>query len=849
MIPQGHDGAADSATYATAHMIYRRAGWTGPLPLPVGEKGPPPEGFTGWTGAYPSGADSQAWIDDYPEYATTAQLGLRMPDGVVGIDVDHYGSKNGADTLAEAQRRWGPLPAAPRSSARGQDNPSGIRFFSVPKGTALRTLISFPELGLGGIEIIQRHHRYAVAWPSTNPHHGGASYLWFGTASPSMPPQVAKLNPLPPAWLDALAGADEPGVAAADPQTVQMFASQYNGADGTASLRGPLSAFARAHGERHEARHDAMVSAACWAAREARAGCYPAGDARAHLRGAFVAALVEARGGQRLAGPTEARREFDSIWAWAVSQALAEPIESIRARIKPRLVAVPPEGLRGLSAADAFFADGPFVMPAEPENGPQAPAQAASDAFPGQPAPAGDAVQQVGRLNLPAEFWDARPSLKHIRDGALSRWACPDAVLGCVLARAGAFAHPGDVVDLGIGSSPLSVFVIPYGPPSAGKGLAVQVARDLLPTPAHLAEAFRERPLGTGEGLTESYLGQVSVMDPATQKVTKQRGQVRENVLFVMDEGESLVRLAARNGSTIATTIRRAWSGELLGEANASADRDRQVERGAYSMGLIVSFQPATIGPLFDPNEVGGGTPHRFLYFAADDDTLPEDPPEDLPSWPGPLESADRRDPELVKQWAAPPAQTYRLTDVEALAEIRAVRWAGLRRAQVVDELDGHRNQYRGRVAAHLAILDGRSEVDGEDWRLAGLVLDVSDRVRTEAIAYGQRLTAAEVARSNDHRVQLEARVEVARLQVKRSAEEQQIAKGAAIVARKVLRTAPVEGLAGRPIRDALGARYRPVGAACLEYAVQAGWLVAEEAKQGGTRYLVGPAIGEVPEA
>lgn len=844
MLPQGHRDSAAPATYATAHAVYRRAGWTGPLPLPAGRKVPPPEGFTGWTGLYPSGADSQSWIDDaplpgFPDYRGTRQLALHLADGVVGIDVDVYGNKRGDLTIAEAERRWGPLPPAPRSTARGADNPGGIRFFAVPLGTALRGKLGFPELDLGGVEIIQRSHRYAVAWPSTNEHADDAPYLWYGTAAPDVPPMVARFNHLPELWIENLVSTSGPGEVAADPATVQAFQRDHAGADNTASIRGPVAAFLRKTGA-GLARHDAMLESACWAAREARAGCYPAEVARRELRTAFVAALAEAHAGQRLPAPAAARREFESMWAWAVSQALAEPLEQIRRRIKPRrLVAVP----EGLSAADSFFADGPSLPPAQAENEAQRPVQGQDEGSASEPGTDG-----LGRLNLPPEFWDARPSLKHIRDAALSRWACPDAVFGCVLSRAGAFAGPQDGVDLGIGRSPLSVFVIPYGPPSAGKGLAVQVARELLPTPEHLHETWRERPLGTGEGLTESYLGQVPVTDPDSGKVSKVRGQVRHNVLFTMDEGESLVRLAARNGSTIATTIRRAWSGELLGEANASAERDRQLERGAYSMGLIVSFQPATIGPLFDAAEVGGGTPHRFLYFAADDDSLPEEPPEDLPSWPGALAPSDRSDPELATQWRGePPPRTWRLVDGDALREIRMVRWAGLRRAAEVDELDGHRNQYRGRVAAHLAALDGRIEVDGEDWRLAGVVLDVSDRVRGEAIAYGRRLTAAEATRQRDDRVQLEARVESARLVVRASVEDQRIAKGAAIVARKVLRAAPVDGLAGRAIRDTLGARYRDVSAACLEHAVATGWLVTEDAKQGGTRYRVGPAIGEVP--
>lgn len=309
------------ATYAEAHLIYRRAGWHGPLPLPAGAKWPPPDGFTGWHGADPSGADSQAWIDDYPEYRNTTQLALRMPADVIGIDVDHYGSKRGGDTIAEAERRWGPLPPAPRSSAR-PDPRSGIRFYKVPAGLALRTQIKFPELGLGDVEIIQRHHRYAVVWPSVHPTEG-APYVWYDTAGPDVPPLADRLYELPEAWVEALRGADEPGEAAADPDTVRAFSREHTAAERPAAIAGVVTVFRKA--AQHGSRHDAMVAAACMGAREARAGLYPAADVRAALRQEFTLALAEARQGQRLAGPAEARREFESIWAWAVGQALAEP--------------------------------------------------------------------------------------------------------------------------------------------------------------------------------------------------------------------------------------------------------------------------------------------------------------------------------------------------------------------------------------------------------------------------------------------------------------------------------------------------------------------------------------------
>lgn len=787
-------------TYADAHGVYRAAGWIGPLPLGEGTKYPPPDGFTGWHGIYPSGADSQTWVDEYPEYATTCQLALRMADDVVGIDVDHYGDKRGADTLAEAERRWGVLPAAPSSSARG-NGPSGIRFFRVPPGTELRTKIGFPELELGGIEIIQRHHRYAVVWPSIHPETG-AGYRWYSTATPSSPPRVVMLNQLPAAWIEALASDGTPGEAAANPKAVAEFAEANSGGGDLHAIRGVLAVFQKgiAGGG---SRHDAMITAVCMAAREARDGRYSAADVRAALRNAFTQALGEARGTQRLAGPTEARREFDSMWAWGVGQALGEPDED-RATRQER------------SATRRL----------EPTTLPRAEAR-------------------TGRLNLPADFWNARPSLKHIRDAALSRWACPDAVLGAVLARLSAYASPEDNVDLGIGQSPLTVFSVLYGSPSAGKGVAMRTGAELLPVPAHLGtDAFRERPIGSGEGITESYYGVVSDTD-AAGKVVKIRKQVRHNALFVMDEGETLIRLMTRTGSTLATTIRRAWSGEVLGEANASADRDRQVDRKAYSIGLAVAFQPAAIAPLFDDQEVGGGTPHRFIYLAADDDTLPEEPPEETLAWPGELHLAANHDPALRRQWEKPPGRTYELVDDKVRRQVRMTRWRGLRRDSV-GELDGHADQMRGRIAAHLAALDGHLEVTGEDWALAGQVLDASNRVREAAIAYGQQRNVAKAMQADERHVQREAMVQRARLTETEQHEQERLHRGAAVLARKVLRDAPVDGLATGALRDAAG-RYKRDVAACLELAVELGWLVTEDAKQGGTRYRVGPSIGEVP--
>lgn len=198
-----------SGPYARAAHIYRQAGWHGVLPLGSrpGMKFPPPgnkkAGIT-WTGhgaPYPSAADVAAWMETHGD----RNIGLRMPPGVIGLDVDDYKDKTGAATLAELEQRFGPLPPTWVSSARPA--PSGIRFYRIPHERA--GVINWPGEAGKFIEIIQPGHRYAVVWPSTNPEAAGAEYRWRYEVDldgvPDHPPRVSMLADLPVRWIEGLA--------------------------------------------------------------------------------------------------------------------------------------------------------------------------------------------------------------------------------------------------------------------------------------------------------------------------------------------------------------------------------------------------------------------------------------------------------------------------------------------------------------------------------------------------------------------------------------------------------------------------------------------------------------------
>ena len=63
-----------------------------------------------------------------------SNLGVAMPQDLIGIDVDQYGTKRRRTPRALKDRLGVRLPAAVRSSSSGIDNPSGIRLYRVPPG-------------------------------------------------------------------------------------------------------------------------------------------------------------------------------------------------------------------------------------------------------------------------------------------------------------------------------------------------------------------------------------------------------------------------------------------------------------------------------------------------------------------------------------------------------------------------------------------------------------------------------------------------------------------------------------------------------------------------------------------
>ncbi len=307
-----NDDEPDTTTtpYGDAAHDYAAAGWQ-PLPLPARKKKDPPAGFTGYRGNAPTPAQIAHWIATAPG----SNIGIRMPDGIIGIDIDHYGDKTGGDDIARLEADHGQLPATYTSTSR-DDGISGIRFYRVPVGTRLPGSLST------SIEIIQPHHRYAVVWPSIHPE--GATYQWTDPADEHLDeaPQIDDLPDLPWSWINALK-VERPASIAADPATsthVAAFVSDTAARVRPQALRGIRTSLEN----RTKGRHDTLVDRSCQVAREAAAGWYPAGEGFDLLEQWWRSVIDDPR---RIEST-----EFADAIAWAVGQAAADParVEQLR---------------------------------------------------------------------------------------------------------------------------------------------------------------------------------------------------------------------------------------------------------------------------------------------------------------------------------------------------------------------------------------------------------------------------------------------------------------------------------------------------------------------------------------
>ena len=178
-----------------------------------------------------------------------------------------------------------------------------------------------------------------------------------------------------------------------------------------------------------------------------------------------------------------------------------------------------------------------------------------------------------------------------------------------------------------------------------------------------------------------------------------------------------MIANAERQGSTTMSTLRNAFMGDPPGHSYKNNVNVRQLGRQEYRMTLIVGVQPGRAGALLE--DYHSGTLQRFQWF------------------PG-------FDPRCTRRAAKPEGFLYPLALPEPsrfpagqrtikvpAGAVEAILDRAERRAQgQTDAVDGHEFLIQERFAVALALLDDRIDMDDDDWRLAGIAMDVSRATR-----------------------------------------------------------------------------------------------------------------------
>jgi hypothetical protein len=411
-----------------------------------------------------------------------------------------------------------------------------------------------------------------------------------------------------------------------------------------------------------------------------------------------------------------------------------------------------------------------------------------------------DAGSGPGPSKLEEQIFSATPVLQYLLQLARARMVSPYALLGSIVALVLAETPPSLRIPPYIGApASLNSYFAIVGPSGSGKTVGMDVASEILPP---LVVSLRTP--SSGEGIITLF-------------VDVEKGeqiQHTQQVLSVVDEIGTLGAQQDRQGSTLASIMRSAWSGSTLSTNGADRTRRRHLLSHSYRYCMVMGVQPSTAHVLLD--DQGAGTPQRIIWLPATDRHAPDFDVEvpavnPLAKWRRPAFASEITFPDHVSDL------------------VRRVRRDALR--GTVNELDGHALLAREKLAAGLAILHGTSTVSDALWDVSGHLMTVSERTRQSLLDY--RIKEAR------NRAHSQGRADAEREAAKTS---HGLEHAVLVLSRYVHRNP--SGVTRRQLKDACG-RWKSLSTEAITEAVARG-LIREDkvdhpnGQQTGTRYLPG---------
>ncbi len=299
-------------------------------------KAPWHSGVTGYKGVDPHRDQVMGWASNVASRINRGErgvlnVGMRMPVGGIGLDVDAYDGKRGLSTVAEHEARFGALPPTYRITARPYPEGSGIRLYRVPDDWQGTTILTADDGKDGNVELLQRFHRLAAVPPSQ--HFTGQRYrIYDETTGQELVggsvPALEDWPKLPDAWIDGLRKSPAKAVAGeATDEVVERFAAEHTRSEQPWHLTEYVAPSVRnADGGTRNAAFKALHEAA----RTVRVGWCSWADAVERIEEAARDSYAER-------GETFDPADFARSTREAVRQANAESLPELGARYAKRL--------------------------------------------------------------------------------------------------------------------------------------------------------------------------------------------------------------------------------------------------------------------------------------------------------------------------------------------------------------------------------------------------------------------------------------------------------------------------------------------------------------------------------
>ena len=358
-----------------------------------------------------------------------------------------------------------------------------------------------------------------------------------------------------------------------------------------------------------------------------------------------------------------------------------------------------------------------------------------------------------------------------MRSLASSKGQSPWPVLGWAIVRALHTVPYTVCYQSLIGAQALNSLVGISGPTGAGKTISQRLLEDHFVFPDNdPVRPFSKSwegliPPGSGESMPDRYVyfdrlredeeeesGEISAKDRLSNTLVWHHPN--HAAVFFFDEVGMLASRSSRQGSTLVDYMKEGWSGSEFGRTLASG-KGVILPRESYRFACVINTQPKRAGILFSEEAVAGGLQGRFLWF-----DVTADINRDLVS----------REP--VKKFLIPAIDWRGVDHIEALEVMNNAHtqhhWDAL--DGLISETESHILLTQAKVAVALAVLDGRAELNQEDWDISQLVIEHTVKTRTvieQALVEENRLAvirdgkraAVKVALSEKekHRVNVEA--------------------------------------------------------------------------------------------